>query len=69
MGNAGLHCKDVEAVQTGEQIGGHWFLGQAEKGSGKKRPQRKMGNSDQKVALGLDRLSSLRSVTFTDWEP
>lgn len=54
-------------MQTGEQGGGPCFLGAGpEQGTEKKRPQREIGTSDQKVALGPDRLSSLKSVPLTD---
>lgn len=56
-------------MQTGEQGGGHWFLGRAQAKLWEEKTPREIGKSDQKVALGLDRLSSLRSVPFTDWEP
>lgn len=57
------------ARREGAEVGGHWFLEQPEQGSGKKKLQRKIGKSNQKVAQGLERLSSLRSVRLTDWEP
>lgn len=63
-----LHCKEGGCRQESrEEAPASW--GGPEQGTEKKRPQREIGTSDQKVALGLDRLSSLKSVPLTDWEP